>query len=288
MNQANIIAAIVAYHPDEGVFRNISSVSSQVDSVVVIDNTEGDSKMARRFAAAGVHYIDAGKNVGVGSALNMALDYAKGVGATWVLTLDQDSVIERGYVRKLLDCAERVKSEGAEVVSLGGVPVDPNNAYRLLTALPGTRAPHLITSGNLVRIDALSAIGGYRSDLFIDYVDLWVSMSLHSRGYRILQCEEAVFEHSLGSSNYRMFFGKRIRLSNHSAVRRYYITRNRLLFWYAAASLSPGYLPSELRHFAIDCIAVLLEENRPKKLKAMALAFFDVIIGKRGKCSYVL
>ncbi len=286
--EAKIIAAIVSYHPDDKIFKNIDAIVPQVDGVIIIDNTETESDWCLRIDSTLVHYVHAGENLGIATALNIALSYAVNVGAAWMLTLDQDSVVASDYVVKLCESIRQNNSAHAEVVSIGGVPIDPENGYRLITALPGMPAPHLITSGNLIRIDALSAVGGYRSELFIDYVDLWLSMTLCSRGYRVLQCENAIFEHSLGASSHRSLFGKRLRLSNHSAMRRYYITRNRFLFWCEALSNGRQYLRAELRQFVIDCIALSLEKQRCRKLRAMGLALFDAVVGKRGKCSYNL
>jgi rhamnosyltransferase len=49
------------------------------------------------------------RNAGIARSLNDGLRHAAGVGASWLLTVDQDSVLGTDYVSRLLETAEKAE-----------------------------------------------------------------------------------------------------------------------------------------------------------------------------------
>lgn len=90
-----LLAVVVLYHPGKDLTGNINSYLPQVDRLLLWDNTPGGGK--EQLPLSGVthperlEYRGCGRNVGIGTALNDAVAYAREHGYTHLLTLDQDS-----------------------------------------------------------------------------------------------------------------------------------------------------------------------------------------------------
>jgi rhamnosyltransferase len=87
----------------------------------------------------------------------------------------------------------------------------------------------LITSGNLVELSAVLAVGGYDNTLFIDSVDMDFCLRLKKNGYRYAMARDIHMEHNLGETVEGRFLFFKKSLSFHGAERQYYIFRNLLL-----------------------------------------------------------
>ena len=76
-----LLAVVVLYHPGKDLTGNINSYLSQVDRLLLWDNTPGGGK--EQLPLSGVthperlEYRGCGRNVGIGTALNDAVAYAR-------------------------------------------------------------------------------------------------------------------------------------------------------------------------------------------------------------------
>ena len=90
-----LLAVVVLYHPDGDVLANIRTYLPGVDGLLLWDNTPRDCidrERLRAFQALEKSvYMGKGENVGIGAALNAAVDYARQHGFTHLVTFDQDS-----------------------------------------------------------------------------------------------------------------------------------------------------------------------------------------------------
>ena len=89
-----LLAVVVLYHPDGDVLANIRTYLPGVDGLLLWDNTPRDCidrERLRAFQALEKSvYMGKGENVGIGAALNAAVDYARQHGFTHLVTFDQD------------------------------------------------------------------------------------------------------------------------------------------------------------------------------------------------------
>ena len=90
-----LLAVVVLYHPGKDLAGNIDSYLSQVDKLLLWDNTPGDGQERLPLPDIShperLEYRGCGRNVGISAALNDAVAYAREYGYTHLLTLDQDS-----------------------------------------------------------------------------------------------------------------------------------------------------------------------------------------------------
>ncbi len=221
----DIAAIIVLYHPDAGVISNVSAIAAQVDHIFAVDNTEAPDPAFVEVlrATPGLTYVPMGDNLGIAAALNRGVEQVRDASYPWALTMDQDGTPESDMVAALCRCAETCETTlpigilAPMHVRHGGPEVKHGiGCHSTLTAM---------TSGNLLNCAAWEAIGGFDEGLFIDSVDHEFCLRLHRSGHAVMRCREARLLHRLGETT-RHDFIVTAYASNHSPLRRYYITRN--------------------------------------------------------------
>jgi rhamnosyltransferase len=142
----------------------------------------------------------------------------------------------------------------------------------------------VMTSGNLLNLEAYAKVGPFKTDFFIDYIDYEYCLRLKSFGYKIFQARQAILQHHVGDITLNYLLGKRVTASNHSYLRRYYITRNRLAVMSLYKDQIPHYFYQELKDFSKDFLRIILfEKDKIKKLLHIAYGVRDFKAGKFGK-----
>jgi rhamnosyltransferase len=287
VNAANsVCAVIVSYNPRLDVLTNIATLRSQVGSIVVVDNgsSERSSVMLRsRRAEYGFELIENGANLGIAAALNIGIRNARTKGFSWVALFDQDSRVDPGFIDSMLATFENA-SDSTRVGIVCPVYLDTNTGITFPMQRSKTgEVLSAMTSGSLIPVRLFDRIGTFNEPLFIDYVDIEFCVRSRRAGYSIVQSPRAVLHHSLGRITRHRLFGCWFASTNHSAARRYYITRNR--FWVLWQFMGEWpWSPKEFHSTVRDIIKVLLvEQDRLAKLKHMMLGFADALLGRMGK-----
>lgn len=216
-----VIAVIPVLDPPAGAQEHVREVGAQVDEVVVVDDGS-DSPVSY----PGVRYIRLDRNRGIAAALNAGLAEAVRLGATHVLTVDQDSQLPPGYVKELLECENRALSLALRPAAVGASEFGQMR-HRGRWRNGVMAVSEIIQSGTLFDRSALESVGGFDEGLVIDGVDTDVSLRLADAGWHV--CVAPVsFDHQVGSGHFVNVLGHRVWASQHPAYRRYYITRNGL------------------------------------------------------------
>jgi rhamnosyltransferase len=141
-----------------------------------------------------------------------------------------------------------------------------------------------ITAGSLLRVGAYGDAGAFREDFFIDFVDNEYSLRLRRRGWRVIYSPTGIMEHAIGAPKRYKLLWMRPVSSNHSPLRRYYITRNRLLTNAVYFSVEPRAVMQDYYRLAGEVfLLTLLEDRKLAKWWAMALGAWHAVIGRRGK-----
>lgn len=278
--QGNVAAIVVLYRPDESVPDNIVSYADQVTCVYAVDNSEApDPDIRRRMQALpNVTLIANGANLGIATALNIGIRTAISHGYERLLTMDQDSTATTGMLRELSACMDSDPAIG--LVSpvhqqVGGVPrvVEPG-CRDVLTAM---------TSGNLLRAAAYERVGGFMEELFIDQVDNEFCLRLHRAGLKVMETGDAVLIHRVGDVR-RHRFPYPAYSSNHSALRRYYIARNRLVVGEMYRQEHPEFRAFELSQMRKEVVKIVLyERHKYLKLKMVLRGIRDYRRGVLGE-----
>lgn len=292
-HSGRVHAVVVTYEPDaDQLARLLDAIRPQVDAVTIVDNASTAVRPWLRAAAerAACELVQLEQNLGIAAAHNVGIARARAASARAVLLLDQDSTPDAGMVRHLTDAAVRLEHGGERVAAVGPSQIDRRtlehapfvrfgfvrNAHLRCEAAAGEaiRCDHLISSGMLIPLAALDAIGGMDESLFIDLVDTEWSFRALSRGFALFGVCGASMYHTVGSRIARVGFPRSRAVIVHPPARLYYIFRNHLLLyrrsyvplrWKAQDALRLAYkcgvfatcIPPRLTHSSIIVHALL-------------------------------
>lgn len=279
-DRANAVAVIVTLAPDEGLTDRLASLTSQVAHVLIVDNGSGidDLTIIQRSAKA----LDAtvilnDANMGVGRALNQAMVWAIDIGAEWVLLLDQDTRPLPG----LIDEARHVYAATpwpARVAVIAGRQPGARSRSGTPTWM---EVPAVITAGSVVSTRAYAMAGRFRDEYFIDYVDIEFCLRARRAGYRVVVGASQTIDHQIGAPTTHRLGWRAVTPSNHSASRRYRITRNRILVWRAYWRNEPGFVARDVLAATKEAVKIVLfEDRRAAKVRAIIRGIVDGVRGR--------
>jgi rhamnosyltransferase len=141
-----------------------------------------------------------------------------------------------------------------------------------------------ITSGAMVSITGYEAVGPFRSDYFIDYVDDEFCLRLRQNHYLVLSATRPLIRHPIGSSRKHPFLWGAVISTHHAALRRYYQMRNRVLTLKRYGLREPRWAIKQLRITAIELVATpIVEAEGLTKLRAMMIGLAHGLLGRTGK-----
>ncbi len=291
---AEICAIVVTYFPDSRFRERLECIRRQVGKTVVVDNTDSgsNSEVSQLAGVSGIEIIRNRENVGIGFALNAGLELAAEQGYKWAITFDQDTWAKENLSESLLNILQ--SQTRAERVGVIGCNYEDENLAISPVAYKkdGPRFSEtetVITSGCLMSLEAYSAVGPFRSEFFIDYIDHEYCLRLKKFGYKVLIANEPLMIHALGAAtalNIGNGGGKvALVLTNRPPLRRYYMTRNGLLVAKEYWGLKPMWaLKTVASLLGYAPLKIALESTgRWKKLRATARGAVDAFRGKTGK-----
>lgn len=282
-----VCAVLVTYHPSAVMMENLRKVLAQVDALVVIDNGSAtDEIIALRSSQQnlGFHLIENPENLGIAEALNQGVRWAKSAGYSWIILLDQDSELTDHFVASMFETWE-LHPQRERIASVHPTYLDPETRIgpRIRRAADGGPVISL-TSGALMPGWVFDKVGFFSSKYFIDYVDHEYCFRIRSAGYLIADSETAVLLHSAGHPEDKSFYGFQFRPTHHSAIRRYYISRNRVALYRTYFSVFPLWVSQIMYDDLRETIKCFLgEKNRYQKARSFLRGTWDGLAGRMGK-----
>lgn len=289
-----ILATIITYNPTSLLEENISMLINQVDSILIVDNsTNPDSQEYVNSLTNEVsilNVISNNGNKGIATALNTSLDYAKKHNYKWLITFDQDSKPTENFVKTLLK-GYKEHPDNALIAIVGpshlltdheitedrkAEDLEKIEMYPILTTM---------TSGNLVNVELLSQHGiSFKDEYFIDYVDHEICLNISDKGLLVMQCDKAILLHNLGEISTHRFLNKNINTTNHNYIRRYYITRNRLMMYKNYYKTQKKWVLKDAREFFIDIFRIVFfEKDKFPKIKSIFWGMKDMLTNNMGE-----
>jgi GT2 family glycosyltransferase len=246
--EASIASVTVAYNGASVLARHLDALKRQthkIDEIVVVNNASTDQTQY----LIGTEYpevtiLNEAMNGGVGGG------YAAGLAYTvlkkkydWVWLFDQDSVPSEDGLERLLLGLQRLDGISESTAILAPVCRDsqgsqtcPGMLWRNGHMVPVAGEPGkpitlvdlVISSGSLIRKEAIEAVGVPRADFFMDFVDYEHCLRLRRYGFNIAVVEDSLLHHTLGESAKFRIFGRTKYWTDHVPWREYYKTRNEI------------------------------------------------------------
>ena len=302
----DVVAVVVTYDPSPDILLPVlEATARQVSAIIVVDNASKQlpdgwiAHVSRNFRAD-VEVLIQADNRGLGFGYNVGIERARLRAAAFVLLLDQDSELECGVVARLRAAHLEVAQQGLMAAAVGPRYRDAcDGSLSHFVRVSGFRfkpipceegrgtvdTDFLISSGSLLPMAALKAVGIMDEGLFIDHIDTEWCFRARSLGFGVFGVCDAVMRHSLGERRMAMWFLRWRKVPVHPSFRYYYIFRNSILL------RRRPYMPKEWRHadlsrlFQIAFFFGLLAPNRLENLRMMWRGLRDGLKGVTGKLS---
>ncbi len=291
-----VCAVLVTHHPDLAVLaEQIDALAPQVGHVVLVDNASPDPHLRELCAGhAGMSLLALGENLGLATALNAGIARAREIdGVSQVLLMDQDSVPAPDMVPALQAALAGVASRG-KVAAVGPrfrdmrEAVDApfvrirfpfNRKLRCDGSCEAIRCDFLISSGCLIPLAVIDALGGMEDALFIDNVDLEWCFRATSAGHALYGVCTAHMRHRLGAGRQRVP-GFRRGIVVHAPRRLFYMMRNRVLL-YRRAYTPRRWIAQDVPRLVIKFLLfALLIAPRRKNMRCMIAGLCAGIAGQ--------
>jgi rhamnosyltransferase len=287
MTARSVCAVIVTYHPAASMIEKLPKVLDQVQGLVVVDNGSTKEELDQLHDASqsfGFHLIENRENLGIAEGLNQGVLWATGRRYSWVILFDQDSKITDGFMDQMfLDWQSHPARD--RVASMHPKYVDPNTGLEptFLRADDGGPVTSL-TSGALMPAWIFDKIGLFSAEYFIDQVDTEYCFRIRAAGYLVADSRNAVLLHASGSPERLHFWFFSFGPTHQNALRRYYLSRNRIAVYKKYFRKFPGIISHDMYYASRETIKCLVaERERPRKLRSVLLGTWDGLIGKMGK-----
>lgn len=237
-------AVIVAYKPDiRKLMANVSGLADQVAHIVIVHNGSEQDLLVGDLPDR-LTILHLGENLGVATALNHGISFAKDAAANFVLLMDQDSLPSTSMVEALHHSMATARSNGQKIAAIGPLLQDSQNGrmsrhvrfgWLRVGRVSCSRdqdvvcTDFLISSGSLIPMDVMDNVGAMDDTLFIDHVDTEWILRARAKGYSFLGSCKSTMSHSIGEKRLRVWFIRTREVPIHKPFRYYYIFRNSIL-----------------------------------------------------------
>jgi len=293
-----IASVTVTYQPDLIALRQqLVSLQWQVQKMFVVDN--GSTAPLRQELTALCLEYDADLEVlpynsGIAHAQNIGIGAALAQNASLILLMDQDSESVAGMV----DTLAHALNESPQAAAAGPRSIDRRTGHSSFLIDTGIwprlcaldqKTPHdpievgfLISSGTLIRVQALGSATPMQSDWFIDHVDSEWCLRVRSQGWKLLGVPNAHLMHRLGDEVTKIWFLRWRQVAHHSPLRDYYMFRNSIFL------VKKNYVQLRWKLFFLSRLFqyagffLIFTPKRIVRAKMMMEGLLDGLSGKAG------
>jgi rhamnosyltransferase len=288
--RADVCAVVVTYHPDPAFRERIGRVTPQVGTLIIVDNGSNAAERAMLHELSrdpAILTVSNGENLGIARALNIGIAAAREKRFDWVLLLDQDTCVDDDLLETLLAVhAEFPDRAHLAVIGAGFRELSSSSAVSDTSAQAQSweEVESVITSGSLIPLATHAIIGPFREEFFIDYVDTDYCFRARGLGFRVIKTRRSVMAHAIGAATTHSLLWLTKSTSNHSADRRYYISRNDTVMLREHGHYAWGmWAVKSLSRCLRRCKRVALYERaKTRKIIAIAQGWFDGVRGRMG------
>lgn len=211
-------AVVVLYKQKISESKSVASLYDQILSLgldlglLIYDNSPFPQTLEHAIMnTVPVVYVHDPSNGGLVPAYNQGLSLAKSNAASWMLLLDQDTVLTADYFKKLLSALKsnedpRIVAYAPHIIVRGkcvapswfwlGIHRYIKRSWHGIAAKPITS----INSATTVSTSFMDAIGGFDKRFPLNYTDYWLYREIyrHEKRVMVLDCD---LDHELSAAN---------------------------------------------------------------------------------------
>lgn len=290
----NVVSVVVTYNCGNDYYVNFLSLYQQVDHVIIVDNgsdapTIECLKAIEKEFPAKLTIVYNATNQGLAAAQNIGIKLAESKSCDWVLLLDDDSTLAPDMVASMLSFYRNCNNPNVMMLAPRLIERDMGTDmwyflanFKLcpratLWGCSNLSVMYSIASGSLIKTELFKQIGYMNEEFFIDYIDIDFCLRLKQIGGLIIAVASAILVHKVGDKSLHRAGIMNITTSNHSALRRYYIYRNRVAVWRKYFKIYPRFVFYDILAAIYDIMRIaIFEDNKREKLQ-------EVVRGLRAK-----
>ncbi|MCZ6829073.1 MAG: glycosyltransferase [Gammaproteobacteria bacterium] len=285
----NTALVVVTYQPDAEFQQRLEIAAAQFPATIVVDNTGVESCELSGLCPEQMRFIRNHSNLGLGAALNQGCEAVLEAGFEWVVTLDQDSLLEEEFLRIMIQGWNQSEEKAVVLgsnyfsVSRGAYKINPEQQF-------STRPlKTVITAGCLMHLGSWRDLGRFREDFFIDSIDHEFCLRVRGAGLGVrINCRPGM-RHTIGDKLDYRYGLKRLAPFSHSPLRKYTSARNSMRTILEYARQEPGWCLRKLAGLSAELLSIIiLESGKSRRLKSFLLGLKHGWQGKMGPIPDVL
>jgi rhamnosyltransferase len=285
----DVAIVVASYLPPPEVVDRITRLVATGYPVVVSDDGSpaASAPVLARIEEAGATVLRSPCNRGIAASLNSGLAKTAELGEfRFVLTLDQDSMPQDGYIDNAVATFERARAAGLRpgIVSAESYSdaIGPRER-RHGRPREFSYAFDPMQSGLLIPRTTFDAVGTFDEGFVIDAVDSEFTVRARAAGLDIVVGQGCRLDHSLGQLTIGHIFGISRAFNYHSPMRAYYITRNGTAVTLRYLFRRPGWVARRLWYEAqAHLVRTVLSADRGKQVFASFSGMRDAFLRRSG------
>lgn len=276
VNKKSLCAVVTTFESDKSLSHNLLMLSEHVSCIILVDDSglPNVTDITLDIVPNLIHLRNT-NNSGIAYSLNKGVNKAILNGFKWILTLDDDTVVDDDYVDNIIKFLIDSRVENIGLIC-GSRELNNDEYFQIKR--------NVITSGSIFNVKVFLDSGGFSEELFIDLVDFDFCTRVRSKGYQIVQLSNVSMKHKVGNSNSLNILGVSVIVYNHAPFRLYYQVRNPFLFFnfnYKKDFLLSSYIL--LNPIKILLKTVVFEKQKTSRLKYIFKGFKDGLLKRGGK-----
>jgi rhamnosyltransferase len=287
------LVVIVSYNPSEKDLNSIRKIIETYNYVVIVDNSSEDQKEVCRLKTENCSVICNKSNKGLAFALNQGCRFGVEHNFKYCLLLDQDSVMTDGSLEQLIKIHENLGDKcgiaSPKIFLRNGENfVESNYLVKTCYGFKKKRVENEplkvlinITSGSMIKLETWKKVGEFRSDFFIEGIDDEYALRLNSMGYDVIISNEAKLVQQYGNMSENEIWGKKVYTTNHSALRRTYCYRNKIVIMKEYFFKEKSYVFFQILSLIRKLLLIIIFED--KKCEKLTGIFRGIKYGLQGK-----
>lgn len=257
-------AIVVLYEPGNNI-KNINHYCNDVDVMIVLDNSKksnidlvGKVLDLRNERNIYKHFES---NIGLCAALNIGMDIASSMGCEWALLMDDDSGLESDIISVYDDYI--LNNNVSDIAILAPVHLFERSSASEYKG--NVQRKWVMTSGCYYNIKKFIELNGFFEELFVDCLDLDYCYKARERGYKILECGQALVNHHPAVTKSVMLFGVKLFSYGMDSSWRYYLQSRNLVWLILRHRHFEDVIRLAWKYFKV----IFLFENKMEYLKGM-------------------
>lgn len=246
-----VVAVVPTYKVTSISLPLIESLTRECPTLIVDDCSPCTSDSVLMTASnLGAKVLRMPDRSGIARSLNLGLKFAHEVGASWLLTVDQDTTISEQYIEDAYGFLNSELGRDLRIGALGAARIHVDGHEIDLIDDPHERfseTPELVQSGSLWNVRAMASLGGFSTALGMDGIDAEACLRTRESGYRVIALHALKIVHEIGNTRVQHILGRDVHVTHHPRMRLNAMVANRLRLFPRELRQSPAHALRTMR-----------------------------------------